>query len=821
MEKIYIKNWTIEYANAKIPSSVPGDITVDLYNAGIVQNPYFGMNHKESEWIDREDFSYFTEIVADEELLKQESVELVFDGIDTFADIYLNGTLLGKTKNMFLQYRFEIGALLQKGANILRVDMKSTRKVMETYDMEDYYAIFNPKRLFVRKAQCHFGWDWAPDLCGYGIWGDVYMEVGDKCRIDSVYVIADHKGQVTFLTELNYNIKERRDVDGNVIEGSFIPQKNDTLHYSVSAEPFGELTVEKSIPVTGKKNLACFIVENAKLWWPLGYGDPNLYNYKIELERDGKIIYEKNGRFGFRTVELAEEPKGDSLLGYALKVNGEEIFVKGANWVPAECFTGVITEEKYRTLTQFAKDGNFNMLRVWGGGVYEKDAFYDFCDEQGIMVWQDMMFACADIPEDKPDFVNNATEEITYQIKRLRNHPALVYWCGGNEKTGSYGLCITKGDFFTDCIIRGVILSLDKTRPFASQSPCGWTDVGNDCNSGESHHNSFERALEDGMDNYRRRIAEKIVPFISEAALMGPNSVETTKKIYPQEKLWPMNEIWDDRLMCNPYGSSPLTFCQRQMKYSTDLYGKVKNLEDFTAKAMLVHAEAMRAELEFARSNKGKTSGFMNWMFNDIWPSGSWSVIDYWGEPKQVYYQMRKSYAPHLLTYVLNGEGVTQLVVVNDSLLPFNAKIRYGKKKISGETLDENTAEITGLVNGVWKLDGNFDGLAKDEYLFVEYEEDGETKKNLYSPTFWSGINFESDYETKIEYIIERSVKVTVKAKAFAKSVFISLPDNYKYTYSDNYIDVEAGEEKSIIICADEPIDVAHITVTDFAKMTK
>ena len=544
-----------------------------------------------------------------------------------------------------------------------------------------------------------------------------------------------------------------------------------------------------------------------------------MYNYKVELERNGEIVHTETGRFAFRSVQLVEEPKGDSLLGYELKINGKAIFVRGANWIPIECFTGVVEDEKYDRLTDLAKNGNFNMLRVWGGGIYEKDIFYELCDEKGILVWQDIMLACADIPEDKPDWVDNMLREIEYQVKRLRNHPSLVYWCGGNEKTGSCGRHITKGDFFVNCIMQGLIAHLDKTRPYARQSPCSWTDVGNDISSGESHHNSFERSLLEGVDKYRSLVSEKVVPFISEAALMGPNTVETNKKIYPADKLWPMNELWDDRLMENPYGIVPLTFAQRQMKYAEDTYGKVKNLEDFTAKAMQVHAEAMRVEAEFARSNEGITAGFMNWMYSDIWPSGSWSAIDYWCEPKQVYYQMKRSYAPQLITFVENGKGETELVVVNDTLNAYSTAIRYGVKTLDGTVLYEANTAVNGLI-GVYKEKVNFDCNRADVYLFAEYAQNGENASVVYSPKLWSGVRFTSDYEVKMEKIDACTVKVTVKANAFAKSVFISMKDNYKYTYSDNYIDVEAGKEQTVVITANEPIDETQITVTDFAKMT-
>lgn len=821
MSKTKISNWQLQFDGKSIPASVPGDITIDLFRAGLVKDPYFGDNQKENDWIPRRDFTYITEITASEELLKNESVQLVFDGIDVYADIFLNGKPIGSTDNMFLQYRFDVQDLLRLGKNELRVEMKSTLNKMDTFDTTGYYSIFNEARIFVRKAQCHFGWDWAPKICAYGIWQDVYLEYGSAAKLNDVYTIADDKGNVTFLAELNYDIHPIIDANGKNISDCYIEEAGDTLHFYLSETPFGERFVKKSFKVSGKKNLACFKVENPALWWPVGYGEQPLYNYKVELERKGEIIAKKAGKIGLRSVRLLENPKADSFLGYELEINGKIIFAKGANWIPVECFTGVVKDEKYDKLTDLAVQGNYNMLRVWGGGIYEKDIFYDLCDEKGLLVWQDIMLACADIPEDKPDWVDNMLREVNYQVKRLRNHTSLVYWCGGNEKTGAYGRCITKGDFFVDVLLQGTILNLDKTRPFARQSPCSWTDVGQDSNSGESHHNSFERSLVEGVKNYRKLIVEKRVPFVSEAALMGPNTVEANKRIYPADKLWPMNELWDDRLMENPYGALLMTFAERQMKYAADMYGEVTTLEDFTAKAMLMHAEGMRAELEYTRAGKYFTGGFMAWMYTDIWPSGSWSCVDYWCEPKQVYYQMKRSFAPRLVTFVQDEKGVTNLTVINDTCAPFSTAVKYGVKTFDGETLFENVVSVRDLGDGVFEKGVDFDCDRADVYLFAEYEENGELQRNLYSPKMWSEKKFVSDYAVEIERVNECKVKVKIKANAFAKSVFISMKDNYQYTYSDNYIDVEAGAEKTVEITSVTPIDRANIVVTDFAKMTE
>ena len=817
-----LKNWKLMKENWEQPikAEVPGDITVDLYNAGKIPNPYFGLNHKEIRWTTEENFTYQTIFTVGKEILEKEEVYLNFEGIDTYAEIYLNGMFLGKTDDMFLKYRFEVKKLLRMSEeNLLEVKMISVYSVMDKIDTTGYFGTFNVARLFIRKAQCHFGWDWAPALCGYGIWGEVYLSGESTFRIEDVSYKTELSGWVTLFCELNYNIRATVDDYGKAIDGTSKEEKEDTLVYRIEKTPGSGEFLEISTKVTGKKNFVNMKVENPQLWWPVGYGEQPLYDYEVALYRGGEQASLKQGKLAFRTVELDESPLDEKMLGYGLKVNGEKIFVRGSNWVPIECFMGTVKEEKYQRLIDLALNANVNMLRVWGGGIYEKDIFYQLCDEKGIMVWQDFMFACSDLPEDDPVWLKRAVEECRYQILRLRNHPSLVYWCGGNEKTGSYGLQISKGDFFVDTVLHGLVKTLDRTRPYARQSPCSYTDVGNDLPSGESHYNSLETSLIQGVENYRSLVSKATVPFVSECALMGPNSVQTNKKIYPSDKLWPFNEYWEDRLMDNPYSAVPMTFVKRQKYYAETLYGKLKNLEDFTAKGMLVHAELFRVECEFARRNKGKTQGFLNWMYSDIWPSGSWSIIDYFGEPKQAYYQMKKSYAPLLVTFVENADGETELVVVNDRLQAFDGKIRYGVKTKDGDLLSEEEIVLSVESNGTFKKVLYKEKFLEGVYLFATYTVGGNLEKTLYSPTLWKG-KFNSDYTYQTEKINASQMKITVKANQFAKGVFISFKDNYKYDYSDNYFDLEAGEEKEILVTSYGGA-FAELEITDFAEMTK
>ncbi len=813
------KGWSLKHGGKIFSATVPGDVTLDLWNGGVIKDPYYGINHLENAWIINTDFEYTTEFSVPEEIMEKDEVLLEFCGIDTFSEIVLNGVTVGKTENMFLKYTFSVKEHLKPNGNKLCVKLISTGNVMNAIDDKGFFGTFNVKRLFIRKAQCHFGWDWAPDMPGYGIHGDVNLLGVPATRITDTTYRAYNDGNLTVMAELNYTTRPHIDFNGKVVKDCPAEFKNDILRFTLAKEagkPLAETEIETvETKVDGRKNFVNFNIENPQLWWPVGYGEQPMYAYKVELVRAGSVVDFKEGKLAFREVELSEKPVDKNSMGYKFIINGTEVFIKGSNWVPAECFIGSIKDEKYERLIKQAKDANMNMLRVWGGGLYEKDVFYDICDREGILVWQDLMFACGDIPEDDIAFVENCKEEINYQVKRLRNHPSLIYWCGGNEKTGSYGLQVSHGDYFIDVVLRGLVGNLDNTRPYARQSPCSLTDIGNDKSSGESHAGSFEACLELGVLNYRDAVSKTSVPFISECAIMGPTSLEGFKKMFPDDKLWPMNEYWDDRLMDNPYAAVLMTFAKRQKYYADTLYGECKGIEDFIAKAMTVHAETMRAESEYARFNKKRTGGFMNWMYTDIWPSATWSVVDYYCEPKQVYYQMKKSFAPLLLTFAQCEGNETYLALINDKTTAISKTVEFGLKKLNGDVVWSESAELNVAAGGVAKLKVSKACEDADTYLYAK-SSDGELH-TVYSPSLWHNCKFQSDYRYTVK-VENTGLKVTVKANSFAKGVTLRLPENCKYTYTDNYFDLEAGEEKTVYIYGATGEEV--LTVTDFAKET-
>ena len=819
-QKIHIKDWKLK----KLPDGyvvnahVPGDITQDIYQAGLISDPRFGLNFKDLDWIVKSDFEYNGRFTLSAEDYAFEDISVIAKGIDTFSEIFINDILVCATNNMFMEYTPHIKNAVHIGENSIRVRMYSTLQRMAKIDTTGYFGVFNIARLFVRKAQCHFGWDWAPDLCGYGIWQQLDVVCRNSHRIETVNYHAYNDGKLTMFAELNYCVNAMVDDYGVLIEGTAEEKIGDVLRYTIY-DPDGKIAAQEDAVVEGKKNHCSLFVEHPRLWWPNGYGDQPLYRYEVVLFRDGREVSRIDGTMAFREIALIQKPTGKDTVGFAFQINGRGIFVRGSNWVPVDCFTGTITEDKYKRLIELAKNANCNLLRVWGGGVYERELFYDLCDREGIMVWQDFMFACGDIPEDCQDWVENTLKECEQQVKRLRVHPCVVYWCGGNEKTGSYALQISRGDRFVDYTLNGLVKTLDSTRPYVRQSPFSYADVGNNSKSGETHCNSFEPSLTKGIVNYRDTLNETETSFYSECAVMGPTSLETFKKYMPEEHWWPMDDCWEERLRDNPYASIQMSFAKRQALYVSDMYGEAKSLESFIAKAMLIHNEMLTAECDHARSEHGKTSGFINWMFSDIWPTGTWSIIDYYMEPKQAYYGLKKAYAPIRVTFVQNRQHQQELVIINDTLQDQNYDLEFGEKNMDGTQLwfDKFTGQIAASSSVKQPIDREIQNFGT--YLYIDGSVGQEKVHTLFSVNFWRNVTFDGKYSYEIEKVSDNCVKLHITAKTFVKSLYISQPDNFRYIYSDNYLDLEAGEKKTVTISADGEIDTTKIHLCDYTQM--
>lgn len=801
--------WKLKGNGREIAGHVPGDVTNDFFLAGLIEDPYYDENYKDALWITQSDWTYEREFIA--EGFPAENARLHFDGIDTFAEISVNGVPVGKAANMHKEYDFPVGPLLREGKNTVTVRLQNVYEKMGRAEQKKYDSIFCANRIFVRKAQCHFGWDWAPRFPGYGIYRDVWLISERPDAFEDVQVRADADGNACF----RIACKEK-----------FVGVTE------VSVFRDGACVAREEIPTACKKFLVNLRVENPELWWPNGYGEQPLYEYSVRQKGEGgEVLSERRGKFGFRSVELSQKAIDRDNLGFALKINGRKIFCRGSNWVPADCMTGRMEDGKYRALVQAAKEANMNMLRVWGGGIYEKNCFYEYCDEAGIMVWQEFMFSCSEIPEDDPPFVKEITEEAVMQVRRLRNHPSVVLWCGMNEIRGSF--CETEERFsvFTlHYLLRGIVASESPDTPYIRCSPFAFADTENDLSEGDCHNNLSERCLFDasfkGFDDFRYDVQkegeerrERIVNyerfvvgtesnFLSECAVLGMCNYESLLKFAPESKLTTDSPFLEDRFLGNPYTYVMPMFFERQKTLAEGMYGKATDVRDLVKKIGRAQADVMETEIVYARVN-GRTNGFLSWMFDDIWPTGTWSVVDYYLSRKPAYYAMKRCFAPLMAEIVRIGDGYFLCAANDGGPAAFSGKIV--RKDYSGKAVGEEERFCEEIPSDGSVRIGIADVAAGPFYLSASGTLGGKPFSATYDLGRYGGYAYDPLYTCEVERDGE-GLAVILKAETYLPCVRLEAGE--KAAYEDNYFHMDAGQEKRVRVI---PAGTAEVVVRTFA----
>lgn len=626
--------WSLASSDAskRLSAELPGDVHSALIKNGIIPDPYMGNNEELVQWVGKSDWVYSREFSVTPEMLKYNSVFLDLTEVDTFARIFINGKLVGDTENMFRRYRFDVKSLLKPGRNTIKIILFSPeRKAKEKSLVQKYpvpYSYNNkvPYMNLIRKVQCHAGWDWGICLLAMGIYGDISLQSVDQCRLEHVYteqfhsqdavnvritaeVLSFHDGETAFTVKLGSQVKKMQ---------VKLKKGLNKIH--------AEITMEKPV-----------------LWWPAGYGKQHLYDLEVTIS--GQKIQRK---IGLRKLEIINEAPADGQgRGLVFRINGVDVFCKGANWIPVDGLPALQTEKVYRDLIDSAVDANMNMLRVWGGGQYEKDIFYRLCDEKGILVWQDLMFSCSLYPADEK-FIKNVYQEILYQTKRLRDHPSLVLWCGDNEVLGAlnwYEQSRKNRDFYLSAYLQlnkaldQGVKEGDPTRLFWPSSPSGGpgdftSDNWYNDRSGDMHFWSVWHGNEPFEAFYR------VSPrFCSEFGFQSFPSSSTVKRYFGEK----VNNVTSPEMefhQRNTGGNARIvsTFCR--------YFRMPKAFEDYLYLSQLQQALAIKTAVEFWRHLKPRCMGTLFWQLNDNWPVSSWSSIEYGGKWKQLHYHAKRFYAP-------------------------------------------------------------------------------------------------------------------------------------------------------------------------------
>lgn len=651
-EKIYLHDgWTLSGGGYKdIAARVPGCVHADLARAGLLPDLYFRDVNKDYISLENEDFDYTLTFDADK---VDERARLVFEGLDTYCDVYLNGEALGECHNMFIPHAFDVSGKLKPKANELRVHFRSAVREVEGLPARE--GAFTVERLYSRRVQCTYSWDWVDRFVTAGMWLPVYIEYGADMKITDSYVYT------TLIDDLGAEINCTLNFDGyeagSIVNIEILDKCENAVYEKKYFVREASLNFRVNIP-------------DPELWYPYGYGDQPLYTLKASV--CGNV---HTTRFGIRTLRVAEVldevggeyydfaksiQEGQEALwgkrsdvterpsGFILLINGKRIYARGGNYVPAEPFPSEITEEKIRRILTLSRDAGVNMIRVWGGGIFEKDALYDICDEMGILVTQDFLMACGSYPEKEEWFINELKLEAEFAVKKLRNHPALCWWTGDNENATA-GYDTAEDHLGRDSALLGlepVVRALDPARRFFRSSPYGG-EAYKAQTAGTTHTTNFVRQLFEKLmvengESYKMLFKSLVSRFIAEEPTYGLPETSSLLRFLTEADLEDENEeILRYHSKNNPAIETALHDFIKG--FAKNLFGGFSDTEDRLFKYRYIQYEWIRIVFEATRRRIGYCDGLIFWMLNDCWPSSmGWSIIDYYNMPKAAYYAFRR-----------------------------------------------------------------------------------------------------------------------------------------------------------------------------------
>ena len=686
VEQTLSQGWTLtgDTLNINLPVNVPSVVQQDLYDAGLIPHPYLGTVEETLLWISDHPWTYATHFNVDQKMLEKDVVELVFEGIDTYASVTLNGQKLFDADNQFRIWRTDVKPLLKDQDNLLVLDFPRYDSLqLALYN--DHQPRLPEKYAVTRKAPYQHGWDWAPKYKNVGIWKPVSLVAWSNARLDNAYIVT------------------------NEVEEE---QAKLTLHLDVESTAPGDYTVEilsnrkvfQKFPLQADQGnqhkLFSFTIENPRLWWPNEMGEQYLYDFEIRLKSSDKILDSKQIKTGVKTVQIVQEPDAKGFSFY-FKVNGVPMYAKGANYVPEEMIETWIKPENTQKLLKMAQEAHFNMLRVWGGGIYPSDDFFNICDTLGILVWEDFMYAGTMYPYDEA-FLENAKIEALEQVKRLASHPSLGLWCGGNEISEGYynwgwqqslgwseedDQAIKAGyDRLFETILPNVVEIFDGTRPYWPSSPSkGWGRP-ESLTQGDVHYWGVWWG-EQPYEMYR----EKVGRFNSEYGYQSYPDYSTLEKIAQGEPLSKDAKVIAAHQK-HARGTQLIDdFIQRYYPEA-----QPKDFEEYVHLSQLSQAYGMEIAIEAHRTAKPYNMGTLYWQLNDAWPVTSWSSIDYYGNPKVFHEKLKTLFAPVLLSL---DRRDYQVYVTSDLMRNIDGTLTVTVNDVDGACLFEQKAKVSMKAN--------------------------------------------------------------------------------------------------------------------------
>ncbi|MBW6496866.1 MAG: glycoside hydrolase family 2 protein [Bacteroidales bacterium] len=789
-----------------LKATVPGTVHDDLLFHQIIPDPFIGTNEDLVQWVEKEDWEYRTIFKVPRALLYHDAIVLDFKGLDTYADVFLNGKKILEADNMFRAWEVDVKNEIKSGENELLIYFHSpVKRGLEKLQQLDYLLPAENEQapegertnIFSRKAPFHYGWDWGPRLVTSGIWRPVTLKAWSNARITDPYLATDSINDHFAFVKMNVVLDILQTGDYLLI--TRLDQEEISRLPLAELGP-GKFPVNQTLPVP-----------DPKLWWSNGLGEPYLYKTEFVLEKNGETIDTYSLDFGIRTLKLVQEPD-DVGHTFHFELNGVPVFMKGANVIPSETLTPRLTRERHEQLIADAVDAHMNMLRVWGGAIYKDDIFYELCDQNGILVWQDFMFACALQPGDEAH-LENIRKEAEYNVKRLRNHASIALWCGNNENLHGWHawgwqdlytpeqrafVWRTYERIFHE-ILPEAVAQFDPKTTYHSSSP---SSVGNtlaDRRSGDEHDWTvyFGQAP---FSNY-----EKNVPrFVSEYGLQSFANMETIRYFASDDSLWVNAPILDHRQRSRMEWHSP-GFNGNLMTewYAQQYFPETKTFEELAFVSQLVQAKAYKTALEAHRRNMPHCMGSLYWQLNDCWPTTSWSTVDYFGNWKASHYAVRKANQAVIVSPALE-DGMVKIYVVSDLLQEVPAKLKFTLIDHNGNILKEAETEIMVKPNQskvafaesletLQLADNN------DWFLHVSIIGEDINHENILYPM----LPREHDLQPfSIEYKIRKvdeGIEIELFSTGLIKGVYLEA-ENMGARFSDNYFDLLPGIPKIISV---------------------
>lgn len=786
-------NWKMREVSKSrwLEAQIPGSVMSTLIANKAVGDPFWRLNEYEARELFRKDYEFRREFTLQNEIYEKEKLELVCYGLDTLAEIYINDKLLAKTNNMHRTWSFECKELLRPGDNQIRIIFLAPITYIESYvpeeDKQINFVVGGAMRenQYLRKAHCMFGWDWGAQIPDAGIWRDIELIAYSDIKIEDVEI-----------TQLHRENSVELEVVSNL---EILKNENYILEY-ILISPEGDTAISYHA-ADGSRNKHTITIEQPQLWWPNGYGQQPLYHLTVAVKRQDRESDRKELTIGLRTLTISQE-KDQWGSEFAFKVNGIKIFAKGADYIPEDTVYSYITKERMEYLVESCVKANFNCLRVWGGGYYPSDTFFDLCDQYGLIVWQDLMFAC-NLYDLTDEFEENIVEEVKDNVKRIRHHACLGLWCGNNEiesawvdwedfRNHSEKL---KADYIKqfEYVLPKAVAREDNQTFFWPSSPSSGScfDHPNDVNRGDIHYWAVWHGLKP-FEDYRNYYFR----FCSEFGFQSFPSIKTVNSFTQEGDRNIFSKVMENHQKNDSANGKMLYYLSENFLYP-------KSFPDLLYVTQILQGIAIKFGVEHWRRHRGRCMGALYWQLNDSWPVASWASIDYYGRWKALHYMAKNFYAPVAGTLSRTGKKV-EAHIQNEKPCDMKCSLTLTLRKMDFTQLDQVSYEITvPALTAVKVAERDYLELIEgiEERVYVEAvfsDESGyrSTEVEIFAPFKYLHLE-----DAKITYEVDEAAdKYIVKLRAERLACFVELDfaegdaifsDNYFYLSSDRKKEVE------------------------------